>query len=167
MKFNLFICILFFSSFSYSSYQYETVLDELDDAWSFVFLSEDKILYTEMPGALKVASLDDKSIVEVKNVPEVQYVSQGGLSEVILDPNFIENKKIYLSYSAKNSNNKSTLFLMSAELIGNELKNNKVIFEANAPRRTAVHLGAKIAFKQDGTLLLASGDGYDHREKAQ
>ena len=98
MKFNLFICILFFSSFSYSSYQYETVLDELDDAWSFVFLSEDKILYTEMPGALKVASLDDKSIVEVKNVPEVQYVSQGGLSEVILDPNFIVNKKIYLSY---------------------------------------------------------------------
>jgi hypothetical protein len=57
MKFNLFICILFFSSFSYSSYQYETVLDELDDAWSFVFLSEDKILYTEMPGALKVGIL--------------------------------------------------------------------------------------------------------------
>jgi glucose/arabinose dehydrogenase len=79
MKFNLFICILFFSSFSYSSYQYETVLDELDDAWSFVFLSEDKILYTEMPGALKVASLDDKSIVEISNVPKVQYVSQGGL----------------------------------------------------------------------------------------
>jgi glucose/arabinose dehydrogenase len=143
------------------------VLDELDDAWSFVFLSEDKILYTEMPGALKVASLDDKSIVEVKNVPVVQYVSQGGLSEVILDPNFIENNKIYLSYSAKNSNNKSTLFLMSAELIGNELKNNKIIFEANAPRRTAVHLGAKIAFMKDGTLLLTSGDGFDHREKAQ
>ena len=167
MKFNLFICIVFFSSFSYSSYQYVTVLDELDDAWSFVFLSEDKILYTEMPGALKVASLDDKSIVEVKNVPVVQYVSQGGLSEVVLDPNFIENKKIYLSYSAKNSNNKSTLFLMSAELIGNELKNNKVIFEANAPRRTAVHLGAKLAFLNDGTLLLTSGDGFDHREKAQ
>jgi glucose/arabinose dehydrogenase len=167
MKFNLFICILFFSSFSYSSYQYDTVLDELDDAWSFVFLSEDKILYTEMPGALKVASLDDKSIVEISNVPKVQYVSQGGLSEVILDPDFIENNKIYLSYSAKNSNNKSTLFLMSAELIGNKLKNNKVIFEAKAPRRTAVHLGAKIAFMKDGTLLLASGDGFDHREKSQ
>ena len=39
MKFNLFICIVFFSSFSYSSYQYVTVLDELDDAWSFVFFA--------------------------------------------------------------------------------------------------------------------------------
>ena len=28
-------------------------------------------------------------------------------------------------------------------------------------------MGAKIAFLNDGTLLLTSGDGYDHREKAQ
>jgi glucose/arabinose dehydrogenase len=166
MRLNLYICFLF-STFSYSTYQYETVLDELDDAWSFVFLSEDRILYTEMPGKLKVASLTDKSIIEVTNVPEVQYVSQGGLSEVILDPNYKNNNRIYLTYSAKNINNKSTLFLMSAQLIDNNLVNKKVIFEAKAPRRTAVHLGAKIAFLNDGTLLLASGDGFDHREKAQ
>ena len=166
MRLNLYICFLF-STFSYSTYQYETVLDELDDAWSFVFLSEDRILYTEMPGKLKIASLTDKSIIEVTNVPEVQYVSQGGLSEVILDPNYKNNNRIYLTYSAKNINNKSTLFLMSAQLIDNNLVNKKVIFEAKAPRRTAVHLGAKIAFLNDGTLLLASGDGFYHREKAQ
>ena len=28
-------------------------------------------------------------------------------------------------------------------------------------------MGAKISFLDDGTLLLTSGDGYDHREKAQ
>ena len=167
MRFNLYIFILFFSSFSYSSYKYETVLDNLDDAWSFVFLSEDKILYTEMPGKLKIASLTNKSIVEISNVPDVQYVSQGGLSEVMLDPNYKSNKKIYLSYSAKNKNNKSTLFLMTAQLIDSNLVNKKVIFEAKAERRTAVHLGAKIAFLKDGTLLLTSGDGFDHREKAQ
>ena len=31
------------------------ILDNLDDAWSIVFLSEDKVLYTEMPGKLKIA----------------------------------------------------------------------------------------------------------------
>lgn len=167
MKLYKSIFILIFSIFSYSSYQYETVLDDLDDAWSFVFLSEDKILYTEMSGKLKIASLLDKSITEITNIPDVQYVSQGGLSEVILDPNFNSNNKIYLSYSAKNTNNKSTLFVMSAELKGNSLVNKKIIFEAIAPRRTAVHLGAKMAFMKDGTLLLSSGDGFDHREKAQ
>lgn len=167
MKFNSFICILLFSIFSYSDYKYETVLDRLDDAWSFVFLSEDKILFTEMSGSLKIASFKDKSITNITNIPKVQYVSQGGLSEVALDPNFKNNNKIYLTYSAKNENNKSTLFLMSAELINNTLINNQVIFTAIAPRRTAVHLGAKIAFMNDGTLLLTSGDGFDHREKAQ
>ena len=78
-----------------------------------------------------------------------------------------DTNKIYLSYSAKNKNNKSTLILSSAELKNDSLENQKVIFEAIAPRRTSVHMGAKIAFMQDGTLLLNSGDGFDHREKAQ
>ena len=142
-------------------------MSNLDDAWSFEFLSEDKIIYTEMPGKLKIASLSDGSVVTLRNVPKVQYASQGGLSEVVLDPDFESNKKIYLSYSAKNSDGKSTLYLMSAELNEDSLENNKIIFEAKAPRRIPVHLGAKIAFLEDGTILLASGDGFDHREKAQ
>ena len=167
MKLKILFPILFFSINIFSEYKFETILSNLDDAWSFEFLSEDKIIYTEMPGKLKIASLSDGSVVTLRNVPKVQYASQGGLSEVVLDPDFESNKIIYLSYSAKNSNGKSTLYLMSAELNEDSLENNKIIFEAKAPRRIPVHLGAKIAFLEDGTILLASGDGFDHREKAQ
>ena len=167
MKLKILFLILFFSINIFSEYKFETILSNLDDAWSFEFLSEDKIIYTEMPGKLKIASLSDGSVVTLRNVPKVQYASQGGLSEVVLDPDFESNKKIYLSYSAKNSDGKSTLYLMSAELNEDSLENNKIIFEAKAPRRIPVHLGAKIAFLEDGTILLASGDGFDHREKAQ
>ncbi len=167
MKFFLSFFILFFSIHSSTEYKYETVLDNLDDAWSFVFLNEDTILFTEMPGKLKIASLTNKSIINIGNVPEVSYSSQGGLSEVILDPDFVSNNKIYISYSAKKDNKKITLYLSSAELKNNELVNTKVIFEANAYRRSPAHMGAKIAFLNDGTLLLTSGDGYDHRERAQ
>ena len=167
MKKNLILFLLLFSNSSFSSYQFETVLDNLDDAWSFVFLSEDRILYTEMPGNLKIASLSDKIIVNIDNVPSVQYSGQGGLSEVALDPEFESNQKIYLSYSSEDKNGKSTLFLSSAELRDNALVNSKVIFKASAPRRSPVHLGAKIAFLKDGTILLASGDGFDYREQAQ
>jgi glucose/arabinose dehydrogenase len=120
-----------------------------------------------MPGKLKIASLSDKSITNINNVPSVQYGGQGGLSEVVLDPDFKSNNMIYFSYSAKDKNGKSTLFLSSAELKENSLVNSKVIFEAKAPRRSPVHLAAKIAFLDDGTILLASGDGFDHREQAQ
>jgi len=167
MKTKVILSILFFSSAVFSDYKFETILDDLDDAWSLVFLSEDKVLYTEMPGKLKIASLSDKSITNINNVPSVQYGGQGGLSEVVLDPDFKSNNMIYFSYSAKDKNGKSTLFLSSAELKENSLVNSKVIFEAKAPRRSPVHLAAKIAFLDDGTILLASGDGFDHREQAQ
>ena len=167
MKTKVILSILFFSSTVFSGYKFETILDDLDDAWSLVFLSEDKVLYTEMPGKLKIASLSDKSITNIKNAPSVQYGGQGGLSEVVLDPDFKSNNMIYFSYSAKDKNGKSTLFLSSAELKENSLVNSKVIFEAKAPRRSPVHLAAKIAFLDDGTILLTSGDGFDHREQAQ
>ena len=62
MKIKFLLLVLFFSNSAFSNYKLETVLDDLDDAWSFVFLEEDKILFTEMPGKLKIASLSDKSI---------------------------------------------------------------------------------------------------------
>ena len=167
MKIKFLMLVLLFSNSAYSNYKLETVLDDLDDAWSLVFLSEDKILFTEMSGKLKVATLSDKSVNEINNVPLVQYSGQGGLSDVALDPDFESNNMIYLTYSAKDQNKKTTLFLLSAELNGNALENSKVIFQAKAPRRSPMHLGAKIAFLSDDTILLTSGDGFDHREKAQ
>lgn len=167
MKLYLPAFLFLFSVHLSSEYKFETVLDNLDDAWSFVFLSEDKVLFTEMPGKLKIASLKDKSITNVTNIPEVAYSSQGGLSEVVLDPDFNSNNKIYMSYSANTDNNKITLFLSTAELVNDKLVNSKVIFKAVASRRSPAHMGAKISFLDDGTLILTSGDGYDHREKAQ
>lgn len=167
MKLKFILLFLLFSNSAFSSYELETIFDDLDDAWSFVFLSEDKILFTEMSGKLRIASLLDRSVNEIDGVPTVQYSGQGGLSDVVIDPDFESNNTIYLSYSAKNQNQKTTLFLLSAELNENRLENKKVIFEANAPRRSPMHLGAKIAFLHDGTILLTSGDGFDHREKAQ
>tara|TARA_B100000700_G_scaffold63986_1_gene70599 strand:- start:1060 stop:2205 length:1146 start_codon:yes stop_codon:yes gene_type:complete len=167
MKIKFLLLVFLFSNSAFSNYKLETVLDDLDDAWSFVFLGEDKILYTEMPGKLKVASLSDKSITEIINVPTVQYSGQGGLSDIALDPDFESNNTIYLSYSARNQNKKTTLFLLSAKLEGNLLENRKVIFQADAPRRSPMHLGAKIAFMNDGTILLTNGDGFEHRQKAQ
>ena len=98
MKIKFLLLVLLFSNSAYSNYKLETVLDDLDDAWSLVFLSEDKILFTEMSGKLKVATLSDKSVNEINNVPLVQYSGQGGLSDVALDPDFESNNMIYLTY---------------------------------------------------------------------
>ena len=159
--------LVFLANFSFADYQFETIVSGLDDAWSFDFLNDDQVILTEQPGKIKIITISSGKIEEVSGVPKVQYASQGGLSEIALDPDFKKNSLLYLSYSALNQNGKSTLFLMSAELENNRLINKKVIFEAKAYRRVPIHLGAKIDFLPDGTLLLTSGDGFDHKEKAQ
>ena len=43
----------------------------------------------------------------------------------------------------------------------------ETIFKASPSRKTAAHYGAKMAFLDDGTLLITSGDGFNYRESAQ
>ena len=62
MRAKYLLFVLCFSTSLFSDYQFETVLSGLDDAWSLEFLSEDEIIYTEMPGKLKIANLISKTI---------------------------------------------------------------------------------------------------------
>ena len=99
----------------------------------FGILSEDKILFTEMPGKLKVASLSDKSVNEIDNIPLVQYSGQGGLSDVALDPDFESNNMIYLSYSAKDKTKKQPCSCFLLNLMGMPLKIAKLFFKLRRP----------------------------------
>ena len=138
-----FFLIIFLSSQFIKSYEFNIrqVGDTFDDPWSLAFIDEDKFLLSEMPGNLKVISLDTGELIySVKGVPQVLYDGQGGLSDVVLDPKFSENKKIYFSYSAEDTEEgqlvddlfspSNTLFVASASLVGDTLKDLKIIFKA-------------------------------------
>ena len=86
MKTKVILSILFFTSTVFSGYKYETILDNLDDAWSIVFLKRRQSFIYGNAWKTKNCSLSDKSITNINNVPSVQYGGQGGLSEVVLDP---------------------------------------------------------------------------------
>ena len=86
-----FFLIIFLSSQFIKSYEFNIrqVGDTFDDPWSLAFIDEDKFLLSEMPGNLKVISLDTGELIySVKGVPQVLYDGQGGLSDVVLDPKF-------------------------------------------------------------------------------
>jgi hypothetical protein len=46
MSLRIFLSLLFLSNIAFASYKYETIIEDLDDAWSMVFLDEDTILFT-------------------------------------------------------------------------------------------------------------------------
>ena len=64
--------------------------------WAMAFINEDQMLVTTKPGKLWL--VDSTGLKrEVRGVPETIFAGQGGLGDVILHPDFSENKIIYLS----------------------------------------------------------------------
>lgn len=74
----------------------ETVAS-FNNPWAMTFLPDGSMLVIEKRGQLLHVSRDG-SKAEVGNLFDVAYGGQGGLGDVILDPDFAENRHIYLSY---------------------------------------------------------------------
>ena len=146
--------------------QIETVAKGLDHPWSLAFLPDGGMLVTERPGALRKISPKGELSSPVENVPAVFENNQGGMFEVLLDPDFERNQTLYLSY-AHGTRSKNALRVMRAVLKGNRLTETRVIFTATPWKRSGAHYGARMAFLPDNTLLVATGDGYNYREEAQ
>ena len=119
-----------------------------------------------MPGKIKLIKGDSKEITEIEGIPNVLFRGQGGLSDIALHPDYEINRKIYLSFSFGEKKN-NTLRVIVAELEGNKLSKQKIIFEATPYRKTSNHYGARLLFLNDKSLIITSGDGFNYRELAQ
>jgi glucose/arabinose dehydrogenase len=147
-------------------YRIETVAEGLSHPWSLAFLPDGDMLVTERAGNLRLIR-EGKLLPEpIANVPEAYVASQGGMLEVLLDPAFANNRRLFLSfaYGTPRANNTR---VVSARLEGHALQDVLPIFTAQPMKSTPVHYGGRMAFMADGTLLLALGDGFDYREEAQ
>ena len=146
-------------------YTVETVADRLDYPWSAAFLPGGDILVTELSGNLRRIS-DGNVGNPIENVPPVFRLSQGGLFDVVLDPDFVSNQTLYLSYAAGDGDHNGTV-VSQARLEGNKLADVKEIFSATPKKYAPLHYGGRLAWTLNGNLLVTTGDGFDFREKAQ
>jgi glucose/arabinose dehydrogenase len=79
-----------------------TLIDKMPAPWSLAFLPNGKILFTErLPGKLRILDTDGKVSDPVAGVSAL--ASPGakdiGLLDVVLDPHFGANHRIFLSFS--------------------------------------------------------------------
>lgn len=149
-----------------ATYQIDTIATGLEHPWSLAFLPDGRILVTERPGRLRIIKDGVLEPDAVAGVPSVVTGSQGGLFEVLADADFAANSRIYLSL-AHGSPSANATRLVSATLTDTGLADLRVLFTATPGKKTPVHYGGRVVQLPDGTLVLAVGDGYDHRERAQ
>jgi glucose/arabinose dehydrogenase/cytochrome c553 len=147
----------------------DTVAKGMDIPWGMAFLPGDELLVTDRNGKFyKVKK--DQSLQPISGVPEVLAKGQGGLMDVVLDPDFASNKFIYLSYSKfKTEEGKvlATTAILKARLEGNELMDQQDIFVAKPWARTQHHYGSRMQFGKDGYLYVAVGERGNEKQNPQ
>ncbi len=140
---------------AHHDYRVVTVADGLLQPWSMAFLPGGDMLVTEKPGRLRVVR-DGRLLPEaVPGVPEVHYVGQGGLFDVLPHPNFNDNRWVYLSF-AKPVGDTSTTAIVRGRFENDRLSNVVEIFAAQATGFG--HYGGKMVFDDAGYLFLTLGE---------
>ena len=82
-----------------SEYRLETWAEGLDLPWSIAFLSDNTALVTELGGNLRRIDASGTPGMPMENIPQVYFAGQGGLFDVVLHPDFLENQLVYLSFA--------------------------------------------------------------------
>lgn len=82
---------------------------------------------------------------------------EGGLLDVVLDPDFARTRRVYLAYAQRTEGNGSTLVVAEARLDSSSLREVTPIFEATPAYTTIGHYGSRLLLR-DGYLFITIGD---------
>ncbi len=72
----------------------------LNRPWAMAHMPNGKMIVTEVPGRIRIISATGEVSRPVEGVPAVRAWGSRGLNDVILDPAFERNRKIYFAYLA-------------------------------------------------------------------
>ncbi len=147
-------------------YQFEVLAEPLEHPWSIAFLPDGVILVTERPGRLRIVGPDGLRPMPVAGVPEVFASGQAGLLDILLAEDFSDSGVLYLSFAYGDSDENHTR-VVRARFDGETLLEVTPIFTTQPPKSGDAHYGGRMAWMDDGTLLLGTGDGFYFREESQ
>ena len=149
----------------------ETLAENLQRPFALAVLPDGDILITENPGRLRRVSGGKLLDEPVAGVPPVYSWTQGGLLDLALHPGFAENGWLYFTFASGDADQNALNVGRGRYLVdesGNaRLADVAVILSAPPERFKPVHYGSRLAFMDDGTLLVTVGERSIYREQAQ
>jgi len=146
-----------------------TVAQGLDHPWALAFLpGRQGMLITELAGNLRWVSPEGKVSAPISGVPQVWAKGQGGLLDVVLSPDFANDRMVYLSFAEAGKDGKAGTAVGRGRLSDDlsKLTDFKVIFRQEPKLSTGNHFGSRLVFDRDGYLFIALGEN-NQRSTAQ
>lgn len=145
----------------------------LPNPWSLAFLPDARMLVTGRLGALRLYAANGSSFSSITGLPSLYTGGQGGLLDVVVDPAFASNRRIYFTFSEADAGNPSLngTAVARAELDTTALAlvNLQVIYRQTPKVASSGHFGSRLVFDSSGHLFVTLGDrqNNDQRDFAQ
>ena len=156
----------FIASASAQALRAVPVVEGLDNPWAVAFLPDGRKLFTEKVGQLRVAERDGRLSAPLAGLPEVSAGGQCGLLDVVVDPAFASNQRIFFTFAEPGDSGNSTA-VGRARLVGQQLQDVRTIFSQRPKINSRNHCGSRIVFDRSGHLLVGLGDRFSGKDEAQ
>ena len=141
------------------------IVTGLEHPWSLAFLPDGKnMLVTERPGNLRVVSADGKVSAPINGVPSVWAKGQGGLLDVVLSPDFKQDRMVYLSYAEGGGPDGKAGTAVGRGRLSEDLraiKDFQVILRQEPKLSVGNHFGSRLVFDREGYLFVTLGENND------
>ncbi len=136
------------------------------NGWDMTFIDENRFLVTEQAGTVTLYDADTGNMLETAELDATAALQQSGLLGVAADPDFDENRHIYLYYYDRDAQpaedpeliyNRISRFTFQ----DNQLQDEQILLDEI--EGGAIHSGGRLAIGPDGRLWATTGDaGYSY-----
>ena len=156
---------------AFHDFSVDTVTGGLVHPFSMVFTPEGDLLVTERPGRLRIIRDDVLIDDPIAGLPEILAIGQGampqdgreqaGVRDLILHPDFAENRLLYLSYTKPGADSLGNIAVVRGRLEDDRLSDVEEIFHADAfgnGSDRSSQWGGRLALDGKGYLFITIGD---------
>jgi aldose sugar dehydrogenase len=155
-----------------TAYKVELIGEKLGRPWAITLLPGGRFIITDKTGFMTIHDAEGKQLKKITGFPKVDDRGQGGMLDVVPDPEFAKNKTIYWSFSEMQEGTETNLMAVAKGQISADestIENVSVIFRATPAIRSNAHYGSRLLFDKQGYLFVSTGERsvLEGRHKAQ
>ena len=138
----------------------ETVAEGMSSPWGIDFLPDGRMIVTEKAGYLRIVDKNGNRSEALPGVPRVGYVGQGGLLDIMLHPDFAQNRLLFLTFSEQSPDGRLYTAMMRGKLRtdDSQLDEVRVLFRQSPKVGGGRHFGSRVLVAPDGNLFVTLGD---------